>query len=120
MAQGKVSVHKAASLTDILGFNPKEGKKHRWQEYDESKIEKRFFPFYKNLLKLREHVHAGLSLHAQDSLKRSNKDDSGDLSGYGQHIADAGTDNFDRDFALSLVSSEQDLLYEIDEAIPAY
>jgi RNA polymerase-binding transcription factor DksA len=32
-------------------------------------------------------------------------------------MADAGTDSFDRDFALSMVSSEQEALYEIDEAI---
>ena len=31
--------------------------------------------------------------------------------------ADAGTDTFDRDFALSLVSSEQEALTEIDAAI---
>ena len=31
--------------------------------------------------------------------------------------ADSGTDSFDRDFALSLVSSEQDALNEIEEAI---
>lgn len=33
------------------------------------------------------------------------------------HLADAGTDNFDRDFALSLLSSDQDAIYEIDEAL---
>ena len=32
-------------------------------------------------------------------------------------MADAGTDTFDRDFALSLVSSEQEALSEIDAAI---
>jgi RNA polymerase-binding transcription factor DksA len=32
-------------------------------------------------------------------------------------MADAGTDEFDRDFALGMLSSEQDALYEIDEAI---
>ncbi len=32
-------------------------------------------------------------------------------------MADAGTDTFDRDFALSLVSSEQEALTEIDAAI---
>jgi RNA polymerase-binding transcription factor DksA len=32
-------------------------------------------------------------------------------------MADSGTDNFDRDFALSLLSSDQDALYEIEEAI---
>ena len=37
--------------------------------------------------------------------------------GFGNHQADAATDAFDRDFALSLVSSEQDALYEVEEAI---
>src|SRR4051812_38802130 len=35
----------------------------------------------------------------------------------GLHMADAGTDEFDRDFALSMMSSDQNALYEIDEAI---
>ena len=33
------------------------------------------------------------------------------------HQADAGSDAYDRDFALSLFSQEQDALYEIDEAL---
>ena len=32
-------------------------------------------------------------------------------------MADSGTDNFDRDFALSLLSSDQDAVYEIEEAL---
>jgi RNA polymerase-binding transcription factor DksA len=32
-------------------------------------------------------------------------------------MADTGTDNFDRDFALSLLSSDQDAIYEIEEAL---
>jgi len=32
-------------------------------------------------------------------------------------MADSGTDNFDRDNALSLLSSDQDAIYEIDEAL---
>src|SRR3954470_17325594 len=39
------------------------------------------------------------------------------LPGYSLHMADAGTDNFDRDFALSLLSSDQDAIYEIEEAL---
>jgi DnaK suppressor protein len=34
-----------------------------------------------------------------------------------KHQADAGSDAYDRDFALSLLSQEQDALYEIDEAL---
>lgn len=36
---------------------------------------------------------------------------------YSMHMADAGTDSFDRDFALSMLSSDQDAVYEIEEAI---
>ncbi len=36
---------------------------------------------------------------------------------YSLHQADAGTDSYDRDFALGMLSSEQDALYEIDEAL---
>ena len=36
---------------------------------------------------------------------------------FSTHMADAGTDTFDRDFALGMLSSEQDALYQIDEAI---
>jgi RNA polymerase-binding transcription factor DksA len=39
------------------------------------------------------------------------------MAGYSLHMADSGTDNFDRDFALSLLSSDQDAVYEIEEAL---
>ncbi|MGZ4962086.1 MAG: TraR/DksA family transcriptional regulator [Limisphaerales bacterium] len=36
---------------------------------------------------------------------------------WSEHMADAGTDNYDQDFALSMASSEQDAIYEIEEAM---
>lgn len=33
------------------------------------------------------------------------------------HMADAGTDEFDRDFALSMISSDQNALFEIEAAL---
>ncbi len=69
------------------------------------------------LLNLRDQVVDGIAFLAGDNLNRSQRDASGDLSGYSLHMADQGTDNYDREFALNLVSSEQDILYEIDEAI---
>jgi RNA polymerase-binding transcription factor DksA len=104
----------AASLADILGYNPTQEDK---PEDEEATIEKKFLRFYRLLVQLRDHVKSGLALHAEDTLKRSSREDAGDLSGYGQHMADAGTDAFDRDFALSLVSNEQEALFEIEEAI---
>jgi RNA polymerase-binding transcription factor DksA len=43
--------------------------------------------------------------------------DGGDSSAFGMHQADAGSDAYDRDFALSLLGKEQDALYEINEAL---
>ncbi|NQY31823.1 MAG: TraR/DksA C4-type zinc finger protein [Coraliomargarita sp.] len=105
----------AASLADILGFNPSEPKKDTTLEEDS--IPKKWMKFYKLLLELRTHVKDEIDLHTADTLKHSSSEDAGDLSHYGNHQADAGTDTFDRDFALSLVSSEQDALNEIEEAI---
>ena len=80
---------KAASLSDILGFNPKRAKA---PIPDEGKdVPEKFKRFYKLLLDLRNHLTAGITLHSEETLKRSSKDDSGDLSSYGQHMADAGT-----------------------------
>jgi RNA polymerase-binding transcription factor DksA len=45
------------------------------------------------------------------------KPDGADASAFGMHMADAGADAYDRDFALSLLSQEQDSLYEINEAM---
>jgi len=45
------------------------------------------------------------------------KESAQEMPGYSLHMADSGTDNFDRDFALSLVSSAQDAVYEIEEAL---
>lgn len=106
---------KAASLSDILGFNPKQSRQP--DPTDGKDVPEKFKRYYKLLIDLRAHLTAGIELHSEETLKRSSKDDSGDLSSYGQHMADAGTDTFDRDFALSLVSSEQEALTEIDAAI---
>lgn len=106
---------KAASLADILGFNPKRGKPA--EPMSDKDVPEKFKRYYKLLLDLRLHLTEGIERHSEETLKRSAKDDAGDLSAYGQHMADAGTDTFDRDFALSMVASEQEALSEIDAAI---
>jgi RNA polymerase-binding transcription factor DksA len=106
---------KAASLAEILGFNPRRTKAADVIEVKD--VPEKYKRFYKLLTDLRKHLSEGIERHSEETLKRSTKDDAGDLSGYGQHMADAGTDTFDRDFALSLVSSEQEALSEIEAAI---
>src|SRR4029079_7974135 len=39
------------------------------------------------------------------------------LPTFGMHMADAGTDTYDRDWALGMLSSAQNSIYEIDEAM---
>jgi RNA polymerase-binding transcription factor DksA len=105
----------AASLADILGFDPKKGVD---PEKDEAaKIPEKWTRYYKLLVELRRHIKEGLTLHSEETLMKSAKDDAGDLSGYSQHMADAGTDTFDRDFALSVVANEQEALNEIEGAV---
>ena len=101
----------AASLAEILGFNPKEKKSST--ELLEGDIAKKWKKYYNLLIDLRAHVSDEISLHSADTLKQSAREVSGNTS----NPADSGTDSFDRDFALSLVSSEQDALNEIEEAI---
>jgi RNA polymerase-binding transcription factor DksA len=108
---------KAASLADILGFNPHKAGKASADDGNLADVPEKYRRYYKLLIDLRSHVLESLGQHSEETLKRSAKEDAGDLSGYGQHMADAGTDTFDRDFALSLVSSEQEALSEVEAAI---
>lgn len=104
-------VHAAASLADILGFNPAEKKKATTLEKDS--VPKKWEKYYNLLLDLRKHLSDELDLHTADTLQHNDRGDAGDR----RLEDDAGTDAFDRDFALSLVSSEQDALNEVEEAI---
>jgi RNA polymerase-binding transcription factor DksA len=106
---------KAASLADILGFNPKKSKPV--EPAAEQDVPEKFRRYYRLLLDMRAQLTEGIERHSEESLKRSAKDDAGDLSAYGQNMADGGINTFDRDFVLSLVSSEQEALSEIDAAI---
>ena len=106
---------KAASLADILGFNPKKAKSA--VVVAEKDVPEKFRKYHRLLLDVRAHLTEGIERHSEESLKRSAKDDAGDLSAYGQNMADGGINTFDRDFVLSLVSSEQEALSEIDAAI---
>jgi RNA polymerase-binding protein DksA len=73
--------------------------------------------FKKMLLREREKITGEIMRLSEDTLSSSQRDSSGDLSGYSMHIADVGTDTFQRDFELGLVTREQEILYKIDEAL---
>jgi len=69
----------------------------------------------KRLLELRDHFLDQMQSVAQDSLR--SRSENNEASAVGQHQADAGSDAYEKDFALSLLSQEQDALYEIEEAL---
>ena len=53
---------------------------------------------------------------AQDALK-SPREASGDLSAYTIHMADMAADTYERELSMNIVSSEQEILYQIDDAL---
>jgi len=93
---------------DISAILP--GKNHK---------EKRLDPFTRGqkekLLHLRDAMVDSMAGVAKDNLR--SRAEGSEASAFGMHQADAGSDAYDRDFALSLLSQEQDALYEIDQAL---
>ncbi|MCX5686043.1 MAG: TraR/DksA C4-type zinc finger protein [Candidatus Omnitrophica bacterium] len=82
------------------------------------KMPKTKLKFYQALLvKEREKVGGGLSHIAETTLNKSQRDASGDLSGYSYHMADMASDDYERDFSLGRATDEQKILYAIDEAM---
>jgi RNA polymerase-binding transcription factor DksA len=81
--------------------------------------ERRLDPFTRKqkekLLQLRDAMVDSMAGVAQDTLR--SRAEGNEASAFGMHQADAGSDAYDRDFALSLLSQEQDALYEIDQAL---
>lgn len=67
------------------------------------------------LLELQDHFLDQMQSVAQDNLR--SRAENNEASAVGQHQADAGSDAYEKDFALSLLSQEQDALYEIEEAL---
>lgn len=56
-------------------------------------------------------------LDSMSGVARGNLHSGSETSAFGMHQADAGSDAYDRDFAMSILSQEQNSLYEIDEAL---
>ena len=100
------------SLPQHVPSSPPPAEKKKVTSLEEEAIPKKWKKYYKLLLELRQHVSDELDLHTSDTLQHASTDE-----GDRKLEADAGTDAFDRDFALSLVSSEQDALNEVEEAI---
>ena len=87
-----------ASTQDIVGQAPRKRRINpRWRKH------------YDSLSALRDRLR-----HRQIDLAKDALDEQPTFS---SHMADAATDTYDRDLVLGMLSSEQDALYEIDQAL---
>jgi DnaK suppressor protein len=87
-----------AATSDVLGVALRKPRiPPKWREH------------YRRLTDLRDEL-----LHRRDGLA---KDALEEQPTFSSHMADAGTDNFDRDFALGVLSADQDAVYEIEQAL---
>ena len=73
--------------------------------------------FKKIILQKKEDIIDEIKNISENVLKKSQREASGDISGYSYHMADVATDNYDREFSLGLASSERELLYVFDDAL---
>ena len=73
--------------------------------------------FRKLLLAKRRTLVTDVSAMERAALQTSRQDASGDLSKMPLDMADIGTDNYEQEFTLGLIETEQATLQEIDEAL---
>jgi len=101
--QAKTSKHRSpqsrgkSSTQDILG----DGNGH--------KIQRKWSEHQNRLFAIREQFVKGRNAQSENAKEG--------LSTSTEHISDAATDSFDRDCALALLSSTQNALYEIEQAL---
>jgi RNA polymerase-binding protein DksA len=68
------------------------------------------------LLKERAKCVGEIKAIAREASKNP-REASGDLSAYTVHMADMSADTYERELAMNLASSEQEVLYQIDDAL---
>ena len=96
--RAKAPVRPKASSEDVLGEgNKSQAIPTKWRKH------------YDCLLALREALQRRQVDLANDALQEQPT--------FSMHMADAGTDTYDRDLALGMLSSEQDAVYQIEQAL---
>jgi RNA polymerase-binding transcription factor DksA len=69
------------------------------------------------LLELRQKLVENVNFMEDEALGKSGQDASGDLSNVPIHMADVGTDNYERDLTIGLIQNGEEELRAIDEAL---
>lgn len=103
----------AASIADILGFNPIEQSRSAFEEKD---VPAKWKKYYKLLVEMKNRIQNGSS-DKVESVSSSNIQLSHENSTQGMDVADIGAKNFERDMAFNLLSNEQNIISEVNAAI---
>ncbi|MDR2778838.1 MAG: TraR/DksA C4-type zinc finger protein [Puniceicoccales bacterium] len=106
-AQQKVG---AASIVDILGFDPMHSSQTNIRDKNPDEIPQKYRKYYKLLLKLKDDLKKELSKLTSNNLAIS----VGDAK---QDVVDHEIESFNSEFAIALMSNEQEALTEVEEAI---
>jgi RNA polymerase-binding transcription factor DksA len=93
------TIRPRATTQNILGDGPRKKAHPKWARQCE------------DLNRLREQILAKKETLTRDA------NVSSESRLLGEHLADAASDSYDRDWALSILSCEQNALYEIEEAL---
>lgn len=73
--------------------------------------------YKQRLLSLRARLRGDVTQMADAALRKRRSDANGDLSSMPIHMADIGTDNFEQEFTLSLMESEEHTLDRIEASL---
>jgi RNA polymerase-binding transcription factor DksA len=73
--------------------------------------------YKERLLALRARLRGDVSTMADAALKKSHAESTGGLSSMPIHMADLGTDNFEQEFTLSLMETEEGTLDAIENSL---
>jgi RNA polymerase-binding transcription factor DksA len=73
--------------------------------------------YRQQLLRLRERLQSDVSHLTEEALRKGGGEASGGLSNAPLHMADLGTDNFERENTLNQVHNQEQVLEEIADAL---
>ena len=104
----------AASVADILGFDPRKKTESSFKERPIEDIPAKFRKYYNLLVDLRSKCKSGVCKLANTNLNISTIDGKNERKIGGSGSND---DSVDTSFVLGLLKNEQDALVEVDEAI---
>jgi DnaK suppressor protein len=73
--------------------------------------------FRERLLSLRSRLRGDVTAMADTALRKNRQGDNGDVSSMPIHMAELGSENFDQEFTLSIMATEEGTLDAIEKSL---